>query len=123
MNFVVSKVLLGNVVGPGDGEFMMLVVAILLLVSSIGLGLAVVFRDFSPPTLPGPKPPRASGQASVADATDPKPNAEGIAIGTGVGGERHAAGEEVVNEAFTKVAKELSAAEQEALRAAGNPVH
>jgi len=123
MNFVASKLLLGNVMGLDDGGFMMLVVAMLLLVSSIGLGLAVVFRDFSPPIPPVEKPLSASGQASAADASDLKANAEGIAIGTGVGCEQHSASEKVVNEAFAEVAKELSADEQEALRAAGNPVH
>ena len=110
-----SEILAQTVFGLNDDAFMMFMVVFILLVWSICLGLAVVFRE-NTITRPAPEPAEASREVGGFRAVEG--DTENAGIGSAVGCERLGMREEAVNGAFTQTTNEFSVVEQKTLPSA-----
>ena len=113
-----STILAQAVFGLNDDAFMMFMVVFILLVWSICLGLAVVFRE-NTIIRPAPEPAKASRETAVGGFSAGNVNAENTAVGFAVRREQHGMGEKAVSETLTEFTKEFSAVEPKPLPSAG----
>jgi len=102
-----SKILAQAIFGLNDDAFMMFMVVFILLAWSIGVGLAVVFRE-NKIIRPVPEPAKAPRETSVGGFSAVEVNTEHTAVGC----EQHVIGEKAASEAFTEFTREFSAVEQ-----------